>query len=156
MQFKTRFSPSEQVISPEGVTPAQQQFKDDCDINQIVNRFQKTGAIDHAARYQPEYGLASSATLHESMNLVARAQSMFNELPSKLRRRFNGDPRELLAFVQNPANEQEAKDLGLALSDVAQAQADAVKAAAPIEPSGTASAATGGQSGVSAGGDPQP
>lgn len=133
-EVKNRFSPSEQVVSPPGIEPAQQQFKDDCDINSIMKRFQKTGAIDHVSRHQPQYGVATPTDYHAALNIVTMAQSMFEELPSSLRRRFNGNPQELLEFVQNPANEDEADKLGLALSDKAQAEAEALKAQAAEVP----------------------
>lgn len=125
-KIKNAYSPSEQVESPKGHTPAQQQFKEDADINSIMRRFQKTGAIDHVAHHQPQYGYASPHTLHEAMNIVTMAEQMFADLPSSLRRKFNGDAQELLEFVQDPNNEQEAKELGLALSDKAQIEADKI------------------------------
>jgi phage internal scaffolding protein len=128
-EIKNIFSPSERVVSPEGRQPAQQQFKDDCDINSIMRRFQKTGAIDHVAQHQPKYGIASPLDLHAAMNLVTMAESMFADLPSSLRRRFNGNATELLDFVQNPENAAEAQELGLALSDAAQIEADKLAAA---------------------------
>lgn len=137
MTFKTRFSPSEKVISPEGVEPAQQQFKDDCDINSIMRKFQVTGAIDHVAAHQPNYGMATPVDLHQAMNLITRAEQMFADLPSSLRRRFNGNPTEMLEFVQNPANADEARELGLALSDKAAAEAAAIASQAPAEPAPT-------------------
>lgn len=148
MTFKNKWSKSEQEPGPVGIEPAQQQFKDDCDINSIMRRFQKTGAFDHVSAYQPEYGIATPLDLHTAMNIVTRAQQMFDALPSGLRRKFNGDARELLEFVQNPDNEAAAEELGLALSDRAQAVADARKAAttpeAPGAPSTGASGAVGG------------
>lgn len=123
MTFKNRFSKSEKVLSPKGVEKAQQQFKNDCDINSIMARFQKTGALDHVSRYQPQYGIASPNDYHKSMNIITRAQQMFDDLPSSLRNRFNGSPEELLEFVQNPENAKEADELGLALSDKAAKEA---------------------------------
>lgn len=140
MKPKNIYSPSERVVSPVGQTPAQQQFKDDCDINSIMKRFQKTGAIDHVAQHQPQYGVHTPQSLHEAMNIVAQADSMFNDLPSSLRRRFNGSAAELLEFVQDPANESEAETLGLALSDDAQLRADEIRAAADANASAAAPA----------------
>lgn len=136
--FRNRFSPPVSVKSPKGKEPAQQQFKDDCDINSIMARFQKTGAIDHVAVYQPEYGLATPQDLHAAMNLITKAERMFADLPSSLRRRFDGDPRKLFEFVQNHENADEAKELGLALSPAAAAKhAELAAAAAAAEASGT-------------------
>lgn len=152
--MKNKWSPSEQVPGPVGQEPAQQQFKDDCDINSIMRRFQKTGAIDHVASYQPQYGMASPVDLHQAMNIVTRAERMFADLPSSLRRKFNGDPRELYEFVQNPDNEVEAKELGLALSTEAQSVADLRKAATPPAPVDPAPTPQGGTGGVVGGQEP--
>lgn len=154
MKPKNIFSPSERVVSPVGEEPAQQQFKDDCDINSIMRKFQKTGAIDHVAKHQPVYGVATPMDYHEAMNTITAAQSMFADLPSSLRRRFNGDPAELLEFVQNPDNADEAKELGLALSDAARVEADA-RAAASTTP-GDAGASQGESAPVGGEGSPPP
>lgn len=148
MMIKNMWSPSEQTATENVEEGAQQQFKEDCDINHIMARFEKTGVIAHAAKHQPDYGIANSQTLHEAVNLVARAESMFMDLSPEIRNKFNGKPTELLDFVQNPDNEQACKDLGLALSDEAQAIADARRAAAAA--SGTQAATEPG--GVAPGG----
>lgn len=118
------------VVSPTGHTPAQQQFKDDCDVNTIMRRFQKTGVIDHVAKHQPIYGFASSQSYHESMNIVAIADSMFNDLPSSIRNEFSNNPEAFLEFVQDPKNAERAAELGIALSDEAAAAASELQEAA--------------------------
>lgn len=133
--MKNMWSPSEKVISPKGVKPAQQQFKNDCDINSIMARFQKTGAIDHVAKHQPQYGDSNPMDYHQSMTIIANANSMFADLPSSLRRKFNGNPAEFLEFVQDPKNEAEAKELGISLSPEAKAKAEEIaKSQTPAEP----------------------
>lgn len=129
---KNIYSASERMQSPTGINPAKQEFKDDADINSIMRKFQVTGAIDHVANYQGEYGFASPLNLHESMNIITRANSMFEALPSSLRNKFHNDAKQFLEYVQNPDNYEEAKKLGIALSNEAQAEAQIVidKAAA--------------------------
>ncbi len=127
---RNAYSPRQSVVSPCGENAAQQQFKEDCDVNIIMQRFQKTGAIDHVSKHQPEYGFASPTDYHESMNIVTSAQSMFNDLPSKLRNEFHNNPQALLEFVQDPKNADRAAELGLQLSDDAAAKAATIKAAA--------------------------
>lgn len=108
------------VKSPQGHTPAQQQFKDDCDINVIMRRLTKDNAVDHVSAYQKEYGFHSPLDYHQSMNLIAHADSMFNDLPSKLRNEFHNSPQAFLEFVQNPKNHDRAKELNITLSDKAE------------------------------------
>lgn len=91
-----------------------QSFADSCDVNKILARYQKTGALDHVAKHQPTYGFATDIQFHEAMNIVATATSMFEDLPSSIRTKFNNEPGEFLAFVQDPDNADELVELGLA------------------------------------------
>lgn len=118
------YSPRTSVVSPPGQTPAQQQFKDDCDINKIMQRFQKTGAIDHVAKHQPQYGFVTPLSYHESLNIISTADSMFNDLPSSIRNQFHNNPQAFLEFVQNPDNADQLRTMGLALSPAAQLAAE--------------------------------
>ena len=89
-------------------------FQDECNINKIMAKFQRTGAIDHYAKYAPTYGNALHTDLHDALNVVADANSMFEELPSGLRKKFHNDPEEFLEFVNNKNNLEEMRELGLA------------------------------------------
>jgi len=51
---------------------------------------------------------------HEALNIVADAESMFEELPSTIRAQFENDPHKFLEFVQDPNNLDEMRELGLA------------------------------------------
>lgn len=93
---------------------AKQSFADECNINKIMAKFQRTGAIDHVHKYGPSYGDVTSATLHEAMNIIADAESMFEELPASLRKKFGNDPEQFLDYVQDPNNLEEMRELGLA------------------------------------------
>lgn len=90
-----------------------QSMKAECDINNIMAKYQKTGAIQHANAFQPEYGFASSIDFLDSMNVVTRAQQMFDALPSSIRGRFGNDPGLFLDFCQDEANASEMIELGL-------------------------------------------
>lgn len=116
-KIRNIFSPRVPVVSPTGEGRAQQQFKQDCDLNTIMRKFQKTGALEHQSRYSEEYGIVTSTTLHEALNTVTAAQSMFSELPSSLRKKFKNDPSKFLDFVQDDNNYSEAIELGLLKSD---------------------------------------
>jgi len=95
-------------------TMAQQQFKEECNINSIMKRYQKTGIIDHYNKYEPHYGEISPMSFHEAQNTIATANTMFEELPSSARKKFKHDPAVFLEYVQDPANADSLRDLGLA------------------------------------------
>lgn len=90
-----------------------QSFKDECDINNIMARFQKTGVLAFANKFEARYGDVTGVDFGEAMRVVADARSMFAEMPARLRDRFANDPARFLEFVQNPANKDEARALGL-------------------------------------------
>jgi phage internal scaffolding protein len=91
-------------------------FKEKCDINKIMERYEKTGVITHVNQKEPQYGDFTGLTdLTEAMEKVRRAEEGFLALPAALRARFNNDPTELIGFIENLSEEQvsEAQDLGL-------------------------------------------
>lgn len=91
-----------------------QAHKDECDINWIVKKFHNTGTLEHARKYEAQYGFATSEDFHTSMNIITRANEMFEELPSHIRTEFRNDPAEFLDYVHNPDNIQDMIQMGLA------------------------------------------
>lgn len=92
---------------------AQQQFRDECDINRILERFNVTGQLP-VSSVQPSYGDFSGVFDYQSAaNAVIAANQSFAALPSKLRNRFNNDPAAFLAFVEDDANVEECYQLGI-------------------------------------------
>ncbi len=97
-----------------GTSRTKQSFKEETDINSIMARFQTTGMLDFVQKHQPQYGDVTAIDFQTSMESVAKSREMFASLPSKVRDRFNNDPAELLEFLDNPENREEAVLLGLA------------------------------------------
>lgn len=94
----------------------QQQFTADVDINNIVNRFLETGFVNPllVRDGEPVFGDVSTVIDYkESLDYINEAKTMFEELPAKIRDRFNNDPFKLLEFVADDKNYKEAQDLGL-------------------------------------------
>lgn len=114
-KLRSAYGPKKRVaikfIEP---TLTKQSMQNECDINQIMAKYQKTGAITHLQNNRANYGFADSITFHECLNIVTKAQSMFAELPSSIRKRFDQDPARFLDFVQNPENSDELVSMGLA------------------------------------------
>ena len=94
-----------------------QSFKDECDINKIMERYEKTGVLEHVKYMQDldrQYGdFMDAPTYHEACNQMIDANNAFMLLPSKLRKRFDNDPGKFLDFAQDPENEREMRKLGL-------------------------------------------
>lgn len=99
----------------------QQHFKDECDINTILERFNVTGQLP-VAGLSPEYGDFSGITDYQSaLNAVMAAQDSFLELPAKVRARFDNDPALFVEFASDEANRDELKAMGLLRKETAQA-----------------------------------
>ena len=99
----------------EGESATKQQFADEVDINRIMDRYERDGIIAHVNRYEGQYGdFGDAPSYHAAMNTVVEAQEMFESLPARIRDRFGNSPAVFLEFVQDPANQEELVDLGLA------------------------------------------
>lgn len=104
-----------------GESMAKQSFKDECDINLILARYQRTGILEHTRNSVAQYLDVSGADFQEAQNLIAGARSMFYELPAGLRERFENDPAKLLSFLEDEKNRPEAITLGLLRPEAGQA-----------------------------------
>nr|QJB20506.1 MAG: internal scaffolding protein [Microvirus sp.] len=92
---------------------AQQHMRDECDINVMVERFTRTGEIPQAPVVPHPVDFDEVFDFQSAMNVVVEAQRSFDALPAKVRARFSNDPGEFLAFVHDPASQEEARALGL-------------------------------------------
>jgi len=97
-----------------GQSMTRQSHKMECDINNIVNRFNKDGVITHLQKHGEKYDDVTGADYKLWMNKLVEAQQMFEELPSHVRNRFGNDPSAFLNFVQDEKNTEDMRKLGLA------------------------------------------
>lgn len=98
----------------------QQEFVDECDINNIMARYMKTGVIDFVNQHEPQYGDATGWEFQEAQNVVVSAKNMFSDLPAKIRERFGNDPAKFLDFINDDENRVEAAKMGLLSPEKAQ------------------------------------
>lgn len=106
------------ISIPESENMTKQSFKDECDINLIMARYQDTGFLpDNLNPNQPQYIDATGFDFDLAMNLVAEATSSFNMLPVEVRNEFNHDPGAFLDFVADPNNGPRLREMGL-ISDL--------------------------------------
>lgn len=117
------------------VSLTQQQFKDDCDINILVERF---GIAEVAARnvrapvFADFHGVFDFQT---AMNAVVAARESFLQMAPRVRARFHNDPAEFVEFCSDEANAAEMERFGLAVAKPVVAPAIAPSAAvAPVAP----------------------
>lgn len=96
-------------------TRTQQNYKEDSDVNNVMKRFNRTGVLTTGMQgnRQPMFGNFTSMDFQSMMNTLVDAQQAFAMLPSRIRGRFKNDPYQVVRFVENPDNYDEAVRLGL-------------------------------------------
>jgi len=117
IHFRTRYDRTQDdgiSFDPED-TFVKQYFKDECDINNILNRFEKTGILPDLIKQNPQYGdFSELPDYQQAIELVQKAQEQFTSLSAKIRDRFENDPAKFLEFATDPKNIDEMVTLGLA------------------------------------------
>ena len=104
---------NESGLACEEPSLAQQHFKDECDINNILRQFNITGLLPEQT-LSPRYGdFTGISDYHTALNRVMAAQDEFDGLPAQIRARFDNDPANLIEFLENENNRPEAEELGL-------------------------------------------
>jgi phage internal scaffolding protein len=93
----------------------QQQFKEEADINTIVDRFMKTGHLPDPVSMPQYIDYEGVFDFQSAMNVVRQADENFMRMDAKVRARFHNSPQEFLEFFANPDNMDEAVRLGLAV-----------------------------------------
>lgn len=102
------------IAANEGDFPVEQQHKEKVDVNNIIKKYQQNLPITHLNRNRGVYADLSLMTDYQGMlDAVSQAQKAFNDLPANLRSRFQNDPEQLLNFLQDSKNKEEAIKLGL-------------------------------------------
>lgn len=94
-----------------------QEFAEECDINALMARYEKTGVISHISTATPQY-LDLSETSHldlmHSLNVLNEATDGFMSLPAKVRAEFDNDPMKFVEFASDGKNLDQLREWGLA------------------------------------------
>lgn len=93
-----------------------QEFKDECDVNMLMKRYQKTGVLPmFGVDRQPQYlRLADVPDFHSAMNLLVEAEGAFMRLPAVVRKEFDNDAVRFVEFAELPESIEQLRKWGLA------------------------------------------
>lgn len=121
MKFISAYDNHEVMSSSTGLacddlSLTQQQFKEESDINTIVDRFMKTGYLPDSVNMPQYVDYEGVFDFQSAMNVVRQADENFMRMDAKVRARFHNSPQEFLEFFADPANSDEAVRLGLVVS----------------------------------------
>lgn len=108
MKFYTRFNPAPKITIDQSDEKSMtvQSEKESCDVNIIMERFNRTGQVSHIVSAQPQFQ-DNTAVLpyEEALMTIEHAQSQFMSLPAQTRQYFGQDPKNFVRTILNPNEE---------------------------------------------------
>lgn len=104
-----------------------QAFRDECDINKIMQRFKKVAGVEYLEKFNGyvsgQFGdFSAVADYRSALDQVRRAEAVFMALPAIVRKRFENDAAKFLDFCHDPANIDEMVSMGLATKKVQETE----------------------------------
>lgn len=119
-----------------------QSERDECDINTIVRRF-GLGQELPPERVAPQYGdFTGVSDYHSALNMLKEADAMFMSMPADVRKRFDNDAGEFLAFCYDEKNADEMAKLNLLSPEAMERRRKEAEALAAATAPKTPAAAT--------------
>lgn len=114
MTIRSR-DPSTHVRSqkvPVGASMAVESAKEETDINNIMRRFNVHGVVPQRTGGQ-YIDVSEIGDYQQCLEVVQEAERQFLAIPSEIRRKFDNDPRQMIDFLIDPDNIDEARQMGL-------------------------------------------
>lgn len=112
----TAFAPHNRRRQPTvclGLSRTEQNHRNSLDINGMMAKYRKTGILPQVSQ-KGFYGDFTNVTdFQDATNRVLASHQAFQDLPASVRRRFHNNPAELLSFLEDSANLEEAFELKL-------------------------------------------
>lgn len=98
-----------------GPTMTRQEYRDECDVNVLMRKYEATGVVPPVNGATPQYlDVSDVPDLARALDIVDRATSAFMALPASVRREFDNDPVKFVAFAESPDNLDKMREWGLA------------------------------------------
>ena len=116
VEFNTPYGkqPPRCFFETTGESLTQQQFTDECDIQNILRSHDRNGVITHIHKGNAIYGDFSNITdFSDALEQIKDAQESFMNIPSEIREKFKNDAGEFFKFASNSDNEEEMREMGL-------------------------------------------
>lgn len=110
--FYTPHDPVQLDCGTELIT--KQEFKDECDINNILRQFTLTGIIEHINKSEASFvDLPDMSDFQSSLAIISEAEAAFASLPSKVRDRYQNDPAVFLGALADPSQKEFLTEVGV-------------------------------------------
>jgi len=92
----------------------QQNFKDETDINTIIDRFGVENVAQDPRLMPSSEDFMEAFDFQSAQNTIRQAQEAFMDLPADVRAEFDNDPAKLIRFVEDERNTEKAIAMGIA------------------------------------------
>jgi hypothetical protein len=108
-------------VAPGGPSLTRQEFRDECDINTIMARYDGFLADPMRQVRDPVYYDFTTMpnNLLDAMDVMAKGMAAFMTLPATVRREFDNDAAAFVDFASDPVNLPQMRTWGLAAPAVA-------------------------------------
>jgi len=130
-------SPDHHAIFNEEPSLTRQEFAEECDINAIMARYEKTGVISHVNQREPLYidYTALPTDLAGTLAALQLGEEAFMTLPASVRKEFDNNAINFVEFASDPENLDQMREWGLAPPVQPPAEPVAVRVIAdPVAP----------------------
>lgn len=109
------YNPKDYAYSDDNPSLTMQSFQKECDINEVMRKWEKTGQFPTLEKPSSRYeDISELGDYQSALNTVIAGQNAFDSLDANVRYRFSNDPANFVNFCQDPANADELVALGLA------------------------------------------
>ena len=124
-KIKSFFDRDSVKISDWGESRTKSEYAADMDRNEIMRKYEHFGVMPHELREQGFYGDVSNVpNYQDSLIAVQNGKQAFMTLPARIRKRFGNDPQNLLDFLSDDNNYDEAVKLGIIKPDLGSSSQD--------------------------------
>lgn len=114
--YDTKKLADETSLSCPEETRTHQEFKEECDINTIIDRFGIGNEFTPPDKWITSIDISDAPNDYQTiMNQLNEAKDQFMRIPAKVRAQFDNDPAQFMAFVEDSRNAEEMIRLGLAV-----------------------------------------
>ncbi len=110
---KPRVCNSRDDIFNDEPSLTKQEFREETDINNLMDRLQKGYEINTVPLQPAFFDTTIVPKFDEAQDIIVSAYESFESLPAKIRDRFDGDISKFVGFISDPENKVEAIRLGL-------------------------------------------
>lgn len=133
--YDTMAASDECAITCSEPSLARQEFKDEADINFLLEKYGVLGITPSDVPVVTDVDFSEAPDFMTCMNLQRKAVESFESMPAKVRSRFGNDPVQFVEFCSDAENVDEMVKLGLAVKrPLVEAPTEAVEPLAQSSP----------------------